>query len=114
MQAEEGGNRLKRNLANDHTEERVSKRRREDSGNDALPKRKTRACTGLDPADSSTVSNPQVSEYHDLHFWPTLSKALQMIRMRQFRPLQLSLALRLILTSHPAFTSAFNFGFLIW
>ena len=44
-----------------------------------------------DPADSSTVSNPQ---YHDLHFWP---ETLLTIRMRQFRSLQLSLALRLIL-----------------
>jgi hypothetical protein len=55
---EGGRNRLKRNPAGDLNEERVSKQRREDGGNDALPKRRTRATAPTASRDSSSTQRP--------------------------------------------------------
>jgi hypothetical protein len=63
---EDGKNRLKRNPADNLTEERVSKRRREDGGNDALPKRRTRACTAPTASqDSSSTQRPPQTAGHE-------------------------------------------------
>jgi hypothetical protein len=66
---EDGRNRLKRNLDNDLTEERVSKRRREDSGNNALPKRRTRARTAPTASqDPSSTQRPPQTAGHEGQF----------------------------------------------